>query len=147
MATPLVDAFGVQFLDTVRFYARSAPVETEEYLKSLRERHKMQLITTKRGNVVLIKGDERNRRKWKIGIIGSFIVGKDGVVRGVHLRAGKSHLEYPMQRSFAMALSCDWNETEDNKPIVVQQEQIEKPKRAPASQCKTTCKVSCRRLK
>ena len=26
VATPLADAFGVQFLDTVRFYARSAPV-------------------------------------------------------------------------------------------------------------------------
>ena len=65
---------------------------TNEYLKSLRERHKLKhktkQMTAERGDVVLIKGDERNQGKWKIGIIDSFIVGRDGVIRGARLRAG-----------------------------------------------------------
>ena len=49
---------------------------TNEYLKSLRERHNLKhntkQMTAKRCDVVLIKGDERNRGKWKIGIIESY---------------------------------------------------------------------------
>ena len=55
--------------------------------------HKTKQMVAKRGDVVLIKGDERNRGKWRIGIIESFIVGRDGVVRGARLRAGKSHMK------------------------------------------------------
>ena len=109
---------------------------TNEYLMSLRERHKLkhktQPMTARRGDVVLIKGDERNRGKWKIGIIDSFIVGRDGVIRGARLRAGKSYLERPMQQLFPMELSCDRNPTEDRRPIVGQKEQLEGPKRAAA---------------
>ena len=44
------------------------------------------------GDVVMIKGEEKNRGLWKIGIIHRLIPGRDGVVRAVRLRAGKSHL-------------------------------------------------------
>jgi hypothetical protein len=64
-------------------------------------------MAAKRGDIVLIKGDERNRGKWKIGIIESFIVSRDGVIRGARLRAGKSHIERVMQHLFPMELSCD----------------------------------------
>ena len=45
----------------------------QEYLKALRERHNMKYnqkaIKPATGDVVVIKGDERNKGKWKIGII------------------------------------------------------------------------------
>ena len=79
---------------------------TNEYFELLQERHKLkhktQPMTAKRGDVILIKGDEQNRGKWKIGIIDSFIVGRDGVIRGARLRAGKSYLECPVQRTISM---------------------------------------------
>ena len=44
-----------------------------EYLKELREqhnlKHKSHGIQTSKGDVVLIKGDEKNRGKWNIGIL------------------------------------------------------------------------------
>jgi hypothetical protein len=70
-------------------------------------------MTAKRGDAVLIKGDERNRDKWKFGIIESFIVGRDGVIRGARLRAGKSHIERAMQHLVPKELSCDIYPTED----------------------------------
>jgi hypothetical protein len=82
-----------------------------EYLRSLRERHNMKNQTkemnTKPGDVVLIKGDERNRGKWKIGVIDTLIKGRDGIVRAVRLRAGKSYLERTIQQLYPLELSCD----------------------------------------
>ena len=46
--------------------------------------------------VVLIKGEEKNRGLWKIGIVKKLIPGRDGVVGAVKLRAGKSFLERPI---------------------------------------------------
>ena len=70
---------------------------TTEYIRSLRERHnlkhKTKDLTLKVGDVVLIQSEERNRGKWNIGIVVKLIKGRDGVVRGVRLRAGKSYLE------------------------------------------------------
>ena len=72
-----------------------------KYLKSLREQHNMKNQTkemnAKPSDVVLIKGDERNRGKWKIGVIHTLIKGRDGIVRAVWLRAGKSYLERTIQ--------------------------------------------------
>ena len=79
---------------------------SSEYLKALRERHNMKNGTkemrVKAGDIVLIKGDERNRGKWKIGIFDKLMKGRDGIVRAVRLRAGKSYLERTIQH-----LSCD----------------------------------------
>ena len=72
-------------------------------------------MTAERGNVVLIKGDERNRGKWKIGITDSFIVDGDGVIRGARLRTGNSYIERATQHLFPMELSCDRNPIDDNK--------------------------------
>ena len=66
-----------------------------EYLTSLRERHnlnhskKESEVTV--GQVVKIKGEERNSAQWNIGIIKDVYPGKDGKVRTVKLRAGKSY--------------------------------------------------------
>ena len=84
---------------------------TEEYIRSLRERHNLNhqkgspLIKT--GDVVLIQGDERNRGKWNLGIVVKLIKGRDGVIRAARLRAGKSFLERAIQQLCPMELSCD----------------------------------------
>jgi len=84
---------------------------TGEYLKSLRERHnlkhKTKEMTVQPGDVVLIQGSKRNRGKWNIGIVVKLIKGRDGVVRGIRLRAGRSYLERAIQHLYPMELSCD----------------------------------------
>ena len=50
-------------------------------------RHKGKCARLKEGDVVLIKGDEKNRGKWKTGVVNKLIPGRDGVVRAVRLRA------------------------------------------------------------
>ena len=37
----------------------------------------------------LIKDDNKDRNKWKLGIVEEHIVGRDGIVTAVKLRAGK----------------------------------------------------------
>ena len=56
---------------------------------------------------MLIKEDERNRGKWKMGIVEELITGRDGVVRGAKLRAGKSRLERAIQHLYPLKLTCD----------------------------------------
>ena len=45
------------------------------------------------GDVVIIKSDEKNRAKWQMGIVRELYNGRDGVVRAVKLRAGKTLTE------------------------------------------------------
>lgn len=82
-----------------------------EYLRALRERHSAihleKEANMKEGDVVMIKGDEKNRAHWKIGIITNLISGRDGIVRAVKLRAGKSSLERPIQFLYPLELHCD----------------------------------------
>ena len=49
------------------------------------------------GDVAMMNGEEKNRGLWNIGIIERLIPGRNGVVRAVRLRAGKSHLEKSIQ--------------------------------------------------
>ena len=68
-----------------------------EYIRALRGRHnlkhKARELTVKTGDVVLIKGDEKNRGKWKMGIVKQIISGRDGNVRAVKLKTGKGEME------------------------------------------------------
>ena len=84
---------------------------TREYVKALRERHnlihKTKSMSVKAGDIVLIKGEERNRGKWKLGVVDTPIPGRDGVVRAVRLKAGKSFLERPIQHLYPLELTCD----------------------------------------
>ena len=90
-----------------------------EYLKSLRERHNLKLKTKDKavqpGDLVLIQGPERNRGKWDIGIVTKLIKGRDGVVRAIQLRAGKSYLERAVQHLYPMELSCDQQREEQKE--------------------------------
>ena len=84
---------------------------TTEYLKALRERHNLNRKTgekaVKPGDVILNKGEEGNRGRWRFGIVEQSIQGRDGVVRGAQLRAGKSYLEQPVQHLYALKLFLD----------------------------------------
>lgn len=84
---------------------------TKEYVRGLRERHRLKHSGKENkineGDVVIIREDERNRNKWKLGIVESLIEGRDGVVRGVKLRAGKGHLQRAVQQLYPLELSCD----------------------------------------
>ena len=70
------------------------------------------------GDVVLIQSTERNRNCWPLGIVEQLIEGRDGVVRGARLRAGRSHLERPIHHLFPLELSCDKeNVQRDTTPL------------------------------
>ena len=65
----------------------------------------------------LIKDDNKDRNKWKLGIVEEHIVGRDGVVRAVKLRAGKSSLERALQQLYPLELSCDKSTEAENPPL------------------------------
>ena len=83
---------------------------TNEYVRGLRERHNMlnksKKLLLKEGDVVLIKGDDKNKGKWKLGRVDKMFPGRDGIIRAVRLRAGKSFLERPLERLYPLELSC-----------------------------------------
>ena len=94
---------------------------TGEYVRSLRERHnlkhKSKQLTLKVGDVVLIQSEDRNRGKWNLGVVVKLIIGRDGVVRAVKLRAGKSYLERAVQQLCPMELSCDRGDEQLRQPL------------------------------
>ena len=84
---------------------------TREYLAALRERHgrgkEGKLKYLKRGDVVIIHSEEKNRGQWPLGIVEQLYGGRDGVIRAVKLRTSKSILERPIQHLYPLELSCD----------------------------------------
>ena len=82
-----------------------------EYLVVLRERHNLKheghATPLCKGGVVIIKIDDRNRNKWKLGDEEDLIAGRDGVVRVAKLRAGKTTLERAIQQLYPLELTCD----------------------------------------
>jgi hypothetical protein len=91
-----------------------------EYIKSLRERHNLKHdrkeMALKPVDAVMIKGEEKNRGVWRIGIVEKLIQGRDKVVRGVRLRAGKSYLERPVQHLFPLELSSTCHRSQKKTP-------------------------------
>lgn len=84
---------------------------TKEYLRGLRERHnlkhKRSSCSVEVGDVVIIRDENKDRRKLRLGIVEEPIAGRDGIVRAVRLRAGKKHLECAVQQLYPLELSCD----------------------------------------
>ena len=56
---------------------------------------------------IVLKGDEKHRGKWNIGVVDKLCRGKDGVIRAVELRTSKSHIEHPIQYLYPLKLHCD----------------------------------------
>ena len=84
---------------------------SNEYIKSLREKHNLvhhgkenQIAV---GDVVLIKGEEKNRGRWAIGVVESLIRGKDNIVRAARLRSKKTRIERAVQMLYPLELACD----------------------------------------
>ena len=82
-----------------------------EHLAALRERHnlshKEKSVKISINDLVMIKGDEKNRRKWKIEIIENIFMGKDNTIRSIRIRTGKNVIETPIQLPHPMQLHCD----------------------------------------
>ena len=84
---------------------------SNEYIKTLRERHNLKhhkkTNAIKSRDVVLIKGDNKNRGKWNIGIVTDLFPGPDGEARAVKLRVGNKVYEKAIQHLYPMELSCN----------------------------------------
>ena len=72
-----------------------------EYLRTLRERHNLKFKDREPhiavGEVVPIRGDEKNRGQWSIGVVERLIKGKDDALRGARLKTSKSHVQRAVQ--------------------------------------------------
>ena len=114
---------------------------TTEYLQRLRERHRMkhkgQTMALAKGEVVIIKDEERNRNKWKTGIVEELISGRDGIIRAAILRAGKGTLERAVQHLYPLELTCD-RENVRSSPHLNPEALTFRPRRdaAVAAQCR-----------
>ena len=90
-------------------------------------------MNVKLGDVVLIQDAERNRGKWNMGIVVKLFQGRDGVVRAVGLRAGKSFLERAVQYLFPLELYCDQEQgVRENPPEIPGQREFRPVRRAAA---------------
>ena len=91
-----------------------------EYIRSLRERHNLKHKENseqiKVGQVVIIKGDGKNRGEWNIGIVEQLIRGRDKVVRGARLKSKRSHIERAVELLYPLELECDNTENKELNP-------------------------------
>ena len=78
-------------------------------------KHKVKKMKTSIGDVVLIKNEDRNRRKWKIGIVDKLYYGKDNVICAVQLRLEKSFIQQPIQHLYPLELNCDIKREKEKK--------------------------------
>ena len=54
---------------------------------------------------MLIKGDDKHRGHWKMGVVQKLVKGKDGIIRGVKLKTSTGILERPLQLLYPMELN------------------------------------------
>ena len=69
------------------------------------------------GEVVLIRGDEKNRGQWSIGVVERLVKGKDDVIRGARLKTNKSHVERAVQLLYPLELPCDVEEAVQKRGV------------------------------
>ena len=110
-----------------------------EYVRSLRERHDLRKKDSKSegihvGQVVLVKGDERNRGEWNIGIVEQLIRGHDGVMRGARLKSKKTRIERAVELLYPLELECKVKEAKELNPQAIEF----KPKRRAAERARET---------
>ena len=82
-----------------------------EYLVVLRERHNLshkdRTRKVKIGDIVMIKGESKNRSHWEIGKVSQLYTGKDEVVRVVQMQVGTKFLVRPIQLLYQIEPHCD----------------------------------------
>lgn len=115
---------------------------SKEYIRSLREKHRLQgekeIQSPVIGEMVIIKGDEKNRNLWKLGKIVGLIHGRDGVVRGAKVQTGKGTLERTTQHLYPLELSCD---TPTKKDQLNPEAPMFRPKRSAAKTAREKIKA------
>ena len=89
----------------------------------------------------MIKGDEKNRGKWKIGSIENIFMGKDNTIRSIRIPTGKNVIERPIQLLYPMELHCGskstTSNTQDYRTLNVNAEEF-RPKRSAAAVAEQT---------
>ena len=68
--------------------------------------HKTKLVETDVGTVVLMKGEDKTRGKWKIGIV-ELYRGNNQETWKVQIKIGKGCLERPVQFLYSLELHCN----------------------------------------
>ena len=91
----------------------------KEYLRSLRERHNMKNnqkhMEIAIGDVVLIKGDDKQWGKSNIGIVEELYQGKNNIIRAIKFRSKKTYIKLPIQFLYSLGLS--WNTWKRQKTV------------------------------
>ena len=81
---------------------------SNEYIPELRERHTLhhhsKINPLKVSDVMMIKGDKKNKGHWNLGIVKVLIAGRDGVIRGAKFQAENATLEHAVQHLYPMEL-------------------------------------------
>ena len=55
----------------------------------------------------MIKGEGKNRRHWKIGIVNHLYIGKGNIIRVAQLHIGKKLIDRPIQLLYPLELHCE----------------------------------------
>ena len=90
------------------------------------------------GDIVIIRGDEKNRNLWKLGKVVRLIFGRDGEIRGAKVQTSNGILERTPQHLYPLELKCDVQ-----APIVPLNPEVKefRPKRKAARDAEQQIKV------
>ena len=89
------------------------------------------------------KSEDKNRGKWRIGVVTDLIKGRDGVVRAAKLRVGTSCIERVGQRLFPLELCCDRVRDKADKPTPLR---VEAPEFRPSRDTLAAANLRIRNL-
>ena len=82
-----------------------------EYLTALPERHNMthktKVVKIDIEDMVIMKGEDRRRGKWKIGTAKELYQGKDQEIQSVQIKTAKGCLERPIQLLYPLEVYCN----------------------------------------
>ena len=69
--------------------------------------HKTKVVKIDIGDVVMIKGGDKRKGKWKIGLVKELNRGKDQEIRSAQVKRAKRYLERPIQLLYPLELNCN----------------------------------------
>ena len=69
--------------------------------------HKQTKFQPKRGDVVIVQSESKNRGSWPLAIVEEMYPGKDGVVRAVRVKTPNGTLDTAVQQLYPLELKCD----------------------------------------
>ena len=80
-------------------------------------KYNSKVLSIKIGDVVMVKGEEKNGGKWKVANVEWLVMGQDRIVCRVRLQVGQPTLEHVIQHLYLMELSSDVAvKTPDTRP-------------------------------